>query len=249
MSVHVIGAGLAGLAAACQLTELGHQVVAVRGRPAGGRARPLLFRQAARLPDRQRQPSAALGQYFRPGVTCTGSARRRSLTGPAEPVFPFRDADTGEAWTLRLNKGALSLVGFRSERRVPGTHVLRLPRAAEIAPGAGPAIRWRRCSAGPGALYQQAARAAGDLGAEHHARARRGRAAGARCWRETLERGGYASLPRWARRGPFRDLRRPGAGLAAGAWRARSGCGERVTGAAAGPGHGAGGAALGGRRS
>ena len=45
--VHVVGAGLAGLAAAIRLSERGQPVRAVRGRPAGRRPLPLLLRPHA----------------------------------------------------------------------------------------------------------------------------------------------------------------------------------------------------------
>ena len=73
--VHVIGAGMAGLAAAVRLADAGIAVVAARGGAAGGRALPLLFRCDARLPHRQRQSSAARRQPRGDGAISRRSAR------------------------------------------------------------------------------------------------------------------------------------------------------------------------------
>ena len=56
--VHVVGAGLAGLAAAVRLADAGVAVVLHEAAHAGRRPLPLLFRRDARLPHRQRQSPA-----------------------------------------------------------------------------------------------------------------------------------------------------------------------------------------------
>jgi cation diffusion facilitator CzcD-associated flavoprotein CzcO len=99
----VVGAGMAGLAAAVELTVAGVPVALSEAGPrAGGRCR----------------------SYFDPslGLTIDGNhlvlagnpavARFRNLIGAGEPLagpdhadFAFADLATGERWTLRINDG------------------------------------------------------------------------------------------------------------------------------------------------
>jgi len=198
MSVHVIGAGLAGLAAACQLTELGHHVIVSEAAPqAGGRARSYFDKQLGCRIDNGNHlllsgNISALSYLHRIGA-------RRSLIGPAQPVFPFRDVKTGEAWTLRLNKGGFPWWVFSPSRRVPGTRLhqylalLKLRRATQsdcVASLLG----------NSGQLYHRLLKplAISALNTmPHEAAAEPLRAVLA----ETIDRGGYATLPRWARLG------------------------------------------------
>jgi squalene-associated FAD-dependent desaturase len=123
MSIHVIGAGLAGLAAACQLTERGeHVVLHEAAKAAGGRARSYF--------DPQLNCRIDNGNHLLlSGNVATMAFLRRtgmqgSLTGPARPVFPFIDLQTGARWQLRMNSGRLPWWIFSSDMRVPGTKVL-----------------------------------------------------------------------------------------------------------------------------
>ena len=85
MSVHVIGAGLAGLAAACQLTESGHHVVLFEAsKTAGGRARSHFDNVLGCRIDNGNHlllsgNISTLSYLHRVGA-------KRSLTGPAEPA-------------------------------------------------------------------------------------------------------------------------------------------------------------------
>ncbi len=198
MSVHIVGAGLAGLAAACQLTELGHHVVLYEAAPqAGGRARSYYDKQLGCRIDNGNHlllsgNISTLAYLHRIGA-------RRALSGPSEPVFPFRDLGTGEAWTLRLNKGGFPWWMFHPGRRVPGTglrHYLALLKLRR----AGPQDRVAPLLRGAGPLYTKlleplaisALNTMPDVAAA---------APLAAVLAETIERGGYAALPRWARLG------------------------------------------------
>lgn len=134
MSIQVIGAGLAGLAAACLLTERGeHVVLHEAAKAAGGRARSYF--------DPQLNCRIDNGNHLLlSGNTATMAFLNRigmqdSLTGPTRPIFPFVDLKTGEQWKLRLNSGRLPWWIFAPSMRVPGTRtsdylsLLKLRRA------------------------------------------------------------------------------------------------------------------------
>ncbi|WP_297491371.1 hydroxysqualene dehydroxylase HpnE [Acidocella sp.] len=198
MSVHVIGAGLAGLAAACQLTELGHDVVVFEAAPhAGGRARSYFDKQLGCRIDNGNHlllsgNISALSYLHRVGA-------RRSLLGPAEPIFPFRDARTGERWTLRLNQGSFPWWVLARARRVPGTLVYQYLALRNLK-HAKPDDTVARLFGGSGNLYSKllkplAISALNTMPEEASATALQA------VFAETIERGGYATLPRWARIG------------------------------------------------
>jgi squalene-associated FAD-dependent desaturase len=123
MSIHVIGAGLAGLAAACQLTESGrHVVLHDSALAAGGRARSYMDKALGCRIDNGNHlllsgNTAALVYLNRIGA-------RHTLAGPPEPIFPFIDLPSGRHWTLRLNHGAFPWWVLARGRRVPGTKLL-----------------------------------------------------------------------------------------------------------------------------
>ncbi len=198
MKVHVIGAGLAGLAAACQLTEAGHQVVLFEAaKTAGGRARSHYDHQLGCRIDNGNHlllsgNIATLSYLHRIGA-------KRSLTGPASPIFPFHDLRTGESWTLRLNQGSIPWWVFSPSRRVPGTRLhhylglLKLRKATQadlVAP----------LLASTGPLYTQLLEllAVSALNTSPQVAAA---AALRSVFEETLELGGYATIPRYARVG------------------------------------------------
>ncbi|MBV9784171.1 MAG: FAD-dependent oxidoreductase [Acidisphaera sp.] len=134
--VHVIGAGLAGLAAAAALVEAGRRVVVYEAGPAaGGRCRSYFDRGLGCRIDNGNHlllsgNHAAYAYLDRFGT-------RRSLGGPGEAVFPFLDRETGERWTLRPSPGRIPWWLLGRRRLVPGTRVrdylalLRLRRATE----------------------------------------------------------------------------------------------------------------------
>ena len=198
MSVHVIGAGLAGLAAACQLTELGHEVVVFEAAPhAGGRARSYFDKQLGCRIDNGNHlllsgNISSLSYLHRVGA-------RRSLLGPSEPIFPFRDVRTGEAWTLRLNQGSFPWWIFSRGRRVPGT-LLHQYRSLLKLKGAKPADTVAAMLGGTGALYNKLLKPL-SISALNTMPEAASAVALHSVLSETIERGGYATLPRWARVG------------------------------------------------
>ena len=215
-TVHIIGAGLAGLAAAVRLARARRDASSCTRRPAqaGGRCRSYHDR-SHRHDHRQRQPSAAVGQSRRAGLSATRSARADRLVGPDAAEFPFVDLATSERWTLRINDGVVPWWIFDRERAAcrarASSDYLALARLllADAASRCGEVDRLR----GPALRAAGAAAAAG--GAQHRAAARaRPRSRRAWCARRLL-RGGQACRPLIARDGLGHALIEPALELSA----------------------------------
>lgn len=197
MKVQVIGAGLAGLAAACTLVERGAQVVIHESaKAAGGRCRSYF--------------DAVLGCRIDNGNHLLLSGNRaamafldrigagESLTGPDEPVFPFVNVATGARWDLRMNPGRVPWWIFSQKMRVPGTRVqdylalLKLRRAGLenlVAPMIGHGALARNLLE---PLAISALNTMPDVASAAPLRA---------VLAETIERGGRESMPRFPRIG------------------------------------------------
>ncbi|HKH80192.1 MAG TPA: hydroxysqualene dehydroxylase HpnE [Methylovirgula sp.] len=118
--VHIIGAGLAGLAAALRLADGSRRIALYEAAPqAGGRCRSYFDSTLDMVIDNGNHlllsgNRVALG-YLRE----LGSEDQ--LLGPASAEFPFVDLASGERWRLRPNDGAIPWWILRRQRRVPGT--------------------------------------------------------------------------------------------------------------------------------
>ena len=202
-TVHVVGAGLAGLAAAATLAEAGRRVVLYDSSDhAGGRCRSYF--------------DAELGCRIDNGNHLLLSGNRSAmdylrlidaldtLEGPAEAVFRFVELTSGERWTLWPNRGPLPWWVLCANRRVPGTRA-RDYLAARRLRDAGAEATVAACFDTESTLYrrlwQPVAVAALNTSAE---------AGAARLyWQilsETLGRGAAACLPLVPREGLSESL-------------------------------------------
>ncbi len=117
--VHVIGAGLAGLAAAVRLVEAGRRVALYEQAPqAGGRCRSFHDATLGRTIDNGSHMVLSGNRALLDYARRTGGGDALEELRPA--AFPFIDLRTGSAWTLR--PGGLWL--FDPARRVPGSRPL-----------------------------------------------------------------------------------------------------------------------------
>jgi hydroxysqualene dehydroxylase len=129
--VHVVGAGLAGLAAAVRLTEACANVaVHEQAGQAGGRCRSYHDAILGMMIDNGNHVvlsgnHAALGYLDLIGG-------RGKLTTPDRALFPFVDLATKERWTLRPNDGRLAWWVLDPGRRVPGTRASQYLSAAPL---------------------------------------------------------------------------------------------------------------------
>ena len=128
-NVHIIGAGLAGLAAAVRLAKSGANVVLHEATAyPGGRCRSYFDRTIGMAIDNGNHLVLSGNHAVLGFAQAIGSAS--GLVGPATAEFPFVDLASNERWTLRINDGLPWWI-FDASRRVPGTRLgeyLRLAR-------------------------------------------------------------------------------------------------------------------------
>lgn len=119
-SVHIVGAGLAGLSAAIRLVGHGVRVALYEAAGhAGGRCRSYDDRVLGCRIDNGNHLVLSGNRSTLAYLDVIGA--RGGFTDPAEAVFPFMDLESGERWTIRPNAGVLPWWVLRASRRVPGT--------------------------------------------------------------------------------------------------------------------------------
>jgi squalene-associated FAD-dependent desaturase len=133
-TVHIIGAGLAGLSAAVRLSQAPFGlVVHEAARQAGGRCRSFWDEALGAEIDNGAHFLLAGDASALAYLESIGS--RGELRGPKGGAIPFADLSTGERWVIRPGESRLPLWLFSARRRVPGARVrdylaaLRLLRA------------------------------------------------------------------------------------------------------------------------
>ena len=120
-TVHVVGAGLAGLSAAVSLAEAGRRVVLHEAaKQAGGRCRSYYDSTLGLTIDNGNHLLLS-GNADALGFLKTVGAPADALVGPDEAAFDFADLKTGARWRLRPNAGRLPWWVLSPSRRVPGT--------------------------------------------------------------------------------------------------------------------------------
>jgi squalene-associated FAD-dependent desaturase len=133
--IHIIGAGLAGLAAAVTLATPGRQIhLHEAARQAGGRCRSYRDATLDMMIDNGNHLLLSGNQAALSFLDTIGS--RDQLKGPPDAAFPFVDLASQERWTLRPNAGPLPWWIFVPSRRVPGTRALDYLQLARLM-GAG----------------------------------------------------------------------------------------------------------------
>ena len=209
-TVHIIGAGLAGLSAAVRLTSRGRTVVVHEATAfAGGRCRSYHDASVGMTIDNGNHLLLSGNHAALDYLRNIGAADR--LIGPQHPEFSFVDFLSGERWTLRFNDGPVPFWIFDSRRRVPGTSPLDyLPLARLLWAPAGKTVG--EVIACKGTLYERLVEplilAALNIDAPLGA----ARLAGA-IVRETLAVGGRACRPLIAREGLGATLIEPALAL------------------------------------
>ena len=131
-TIHIIGAGLAGLAAAERLSR-SHWTVAVHEATAvaGGRCRSYYDQSTGMVID---NGTHLLLSGNHSAISLTEAIGSRSgLRGPDEAQFSFVDIANGEQWTLRFGDSRFPWWVFDKDRRVPQTAVVDYLPLARLA--------------------------------------------------------------------------------------------------------------------
>lgn len=120
--VHIIGAGLAGLAAALRLASGPREVIIHEAaRQAGGRCRSYFDSTLGMVIDNGNHLLLSGNHAARAFLREVGTEAR--LVGPNRAEFAFVDLDTDARWHLRPNDGPIPWWIFMPHRRVPQTHI------------------------------------------------------------------------------------------------------------------------------
>ena len=209
-TVHIIGAGLAGLSAAVRLTSRGRTVVVHEATAfAGGRCRSYHDASVGMTIDNGNHLLLSGNHAALDYLRNIGAADR--LIGPQHPEFSFVDFPSGERWTLRFNDGPVPFWIFDSRRRVPGTSPLDyLPLARLLWAPAGKTVG--EVIACKGTLYERLVEPLIVAALNIDAPLGAARLAGA-IVRETLAVGGRACRPLIAREGLGATLIEPALAL------------------------------------
>jgi hydroxysqualene dehydroxylase len=152
-TVHVIGAGLAGLTAAVRLTEAGiRAIVHEAAAAAGGRCKSFFDPALGVEIDNGNHLVLSGNQAALDYLTRIGSSDR--LFGPSAALFDFADLRTRERWRLRPNDGRAPWWLLDRKRRAPGTSLQEYfaPLALFWSPAGATVERAMRCE---GPLYER----------------------------------------------------------------------------------------------
>jgi squalene-associated FAD-dependent desaturase len=223
-SVHVIGAGLAGLAAAVRLAQSAATVsVHEAANQAGGRCRSYHDPALGMVIDNGNHLVLSANHAALSYAALIGAAG--ALIGPARAEFDFVDLATGERWTLRINDGPLPWWVFDKKRRVPGTTVAEYVAFAKLFMAAqGKTVCEVVNCTGP--LYERLARPLW-LAALNSDPKQASATLAATVTRETLAKGGKYCRPLIARAGLSRAFIEPALAFLRGR-NAHIGLGERL---------------------
>jgi len=150
--VHIIGAGMAGLAAAARLRHLGRHLSIYEAAPrAGGRCRSYHDRELDCVIDNGNHLLMSGNTSAMQYLAEIGASER--LAGPADAAFPFVDAVTARRWTVQPGKGIVPWWIFNAARRVPDTKVSDYLSVLKLL-GAGPKDTVADCIGTTGTLYR-----------------------------------------------------------------------------------------------
>ena len=197
-TVHVVGAGLAGLSAAVRLASRGNRVLVHEAAgQAGGRCRSYHDPVLDMVIDNGNHLLLSGNHAALSYLEAIGAQGK--LAGPPVAEFAFMDLASGEQWTVRINAGRVPWWIFDRNRRVPGTTARDYLSFARLlfAPEKETICETVKC-AGP--LYERLARPLWVAALNTDPKEGSARLAGA-IIRETLLAGGSACRPLIARDG------------------------------------------------
>jgi len=191
-TIHIVGAGLAGLSAALTCLGSGRAIVVHElARHAGGRCRSYFEPALGLTIDNGNHLLLSANEAALSFLRTIGSEGK--LAGPNEAKFAFADLASDEHWVLHPNEGPIPWWIFAKDRRVPGTGPLDYLSVIRLLfPGRDESIdKIVDCS---GILYERLSRPLFLAALNTEPREASALLAGA-ILRETLARGGRACHP------------------------------------------------------
>ena len=130
-TVHIIGAGVSGLAAAVRLSDAGYVVqVHEATQQAGGRCRSYFDGATGLVIDNGNHLLLSGNHHARAYARSIGT--EDGLVGPARAQFPFVDLKSGKRWRIDLGDGKMPTWLFDAGRRVPDTSVAHYLKLAPL---------------------------------------------------------------------------------------------------------------------
>lgn len=131
-TVHIVGAGLAGLSAAVHSLSKGRSVRVFEGAPqAGGRCRTYHDQRLGRDIDNGNHLVLSGNTSVKTYRRLAGAPEGTMTTAP-EADFPFVDIATGERWHVRMNDGPVPWWPLSPRRRPAGVSLGDMIRAGRI---------------------------------------------------------------------------------------------------------------------
>lgn len=151
--VFVIGAGMAGLAAAVKLAEQSIDVTLCEGAgQAGGRCRSFYDDVLGCRIDNGNHLMLSGNRSVIDFLDLTGA--RASMVSPSRASFPFLDLQSGERWTVEPGTSPIPLWVFDRLKRVPGTTLAQYGASLKLF-AAGSQTSVEQCLGSTGSLYQR----------------------------------------------------------------------------------------------
>ena len=121
-TIHIIGAGLSGLACAVRLIGRGRHIAVYEAAPqAGGRCRSFYDPALGRVIDNGNHLMMSANRALLDYLARIDAEDR--LTGPTKAAYPFVDLNSGRRWVLRPNAGVLPWWLLIPSRRIPGSRL------------------------------------------------------------------------------------------------------------------------------
>ena len=152
-TVHIVGAGLAGLSAAVSLAERGVSVnVHEAAGQGGGRCRSYYDEALACRIDNGNHLMLSGNFTILNYLKTIGADGTMIFSSQAE--FPFLDLSTGQRWSVKPNKGIIQWSLLSAKNRVPGSSIGEYLRGLSLA-WAGPNKTVSQCLKGKGPLFEK----------------------------------------------------------------------------------------------